>query len=133
MQIETLNINYLENDEAVDAGGLKLHVDELKLRGGIGISTPETVGEVLPPPLVKTSVSLIVAKDRGERTTEPGVILGSSSMLFICVPYNIGLLTSCVCIKLRCYDLHSVSDISVKRDGPNAYVIFYIFLLIKFV
>jgi len=32
------------------------------------------------------SGSLIVAKDNGERTTEPGVMLGSSSMLFIWVP-----------------------------------------------
>lgn len=72
-------------DEAVEAGGLKLQVEELRLRGGMGMSPLTEVGEVLPP-LLNTSVSLIVARERGERTTEPGVMLGSSSILFICVP-----------------------------------------------
>lgn len=70
-------------DEAVEAGGLKLQVLELRLRGGTGMSAPEEVGDVLPP-LLNMSVSLMeAARDRGERTTEPGVMLGSSSMLFI--------------------------------------------------
>lgn len=73
----------MKEDEAVDAGGLKLQVLELRLRGGTGMSAPDEVGEVLPP-VLNMSVSLMeAAKERGERTTEPGVMLGSSSMLFI--------------------------------------------------
>jgi hypothetical protein len=33
-------------------------------------------------------VSLIVTSDKGERTTDPGVMLGSSSTLLIWVPWN---------------------------------------------
>lgn len=75
--------NYLVKDDAVEDGGLKLQVLELRLRGGTDTSGPEEVGEVLPP-LLNISVSLIeAARESGERTTEPGVILGSSSILFI--------------------------------------------------
>lgn len=71
----------MKEEDAVVAGGLKLQVLLMRLMGGMA-SEPDTVGEVLPP-LLKISVSLIVARDRGERTTDPGVMLGSSSILFI--------------------------------------------------
>lgn len=69
------------------AGGLNVHVELLKL----GIEMSGFVdccggGEVLLLKEKMASGSLIVAKDSGERTTDPGVILGSSSMLFIWVP-----------------------------------------------
>lgn len=64
----------------VEEGGLKLHVDELRLRGWI--ESP-TGGDLLFGFIVKSSVSLIVAIESDERTTEPGVILGSSSIDFI--------------------------------------------------
>lgn len=56
--------------------GLKDHVDELRdcmgsVAGGL------LLGLMLNSSL---SLTLIVAIDRGERTTEPGVILGSSSI-----------------------------------------------------
>lgn len=38
--------------------------------------------------LVNISVSLIVARESGERTTDPGVMLGSSSMLLIWLPFH---------------------------------------------
>jgi len=49
------------------------------------MSTLDDVGDVLPiPPELKISVSFRVAlSERGDRTTEPGVILGSSSIDFI--------------------------------------------------
>jgi len=84
---------YLVNEEGVETGGLKVHVDEDRVGrlrvgiGGIVVSTAElTVGDVLLPLALNISVSLIVTKDNGERTTDPGVMLGSSSTLLICVP-----------------------------------------------
>jgi hypothetical protein len=66
---------------------LKVHVDEDnvgRLKGGIAVSTVElTVGDVLLPLALNISVSLIVTSDKGERTTDPGVMLGSSSTLLI--------------------------------------------------
>lgn len=66
----------------VEEGGLKLHVDELKLNGCI--LSPG--GGLLLGFMLNSSVSLIVAIERGERTTEPGVMLGSSSMDFSWFP-----------------------------------------------
>lgn len=83
---------YLENDDCVDeGGGLKLHVEDERDKGVNGISTAdwELVGEVFPPLLNKSELfeSLIVAaNDSGLRTTEPGVIVGSSSIFFIWLP-----------------------------------------------
>lgn len=62
----------------VDDGGLKLHVEELRLRGCM--ESPG--GGLLLGLMLNSSVSLIVAIERGERTTEPGVMLGSSSIDF---------------------------------------------------
>ena len=80
------------NEGADETGGLKLQVDEDnvgRLNGGMVVSTAElTVGEVLLPPALNISLSLMVTSDNGERTTEPGVMLGSSSILLICVPWN---------------------------------------------
>jgi hypothetical protein len=83
------------NEEGVETGGLKVHVDEDRVGrlrvgiGGIVVSTAElTVGDVLLPLALNISVSLIVTKDNGERTTDPGVMLGSSSTLLICVPFH---------------------------------------------
>lgn len=77
----------MNNALGVVAGGLNVHVELLKL----GIEVSRLVGccgggEVLLLKEKMASGSLIVAKDNGERTTEPGVMLGSSSMLFIWVP-----------------------------------------------
>lgn len=71
----------LVKTEEEEAGGLK---DQVLLDSDIGAigSTAETVGEVLLPGL-KISESFKFARDSGERTTEPGVILGSSSILLI--------------------------------------------------
>lgn len=68
------------------AGGLNDHVELLRL--GIEVSGLAVCGggDVLLLDEKIVSGSLIVAKDNGERTTEPGVMLGSSSMLFIWVP-----------------------------------------------
>jgi len=84
---------YLVNEEGVETGGLKVHVDEDRVgrlrvgMGGMVVSTAVlTVGDVLLPLALNISVSLIVTKDNGERTTDPGVMLGSSSTLLICVP-----------------------------------------------
>lgn len=75
----------VNEEEAVDDCGLKVQVLEPRPRGAT-MSVPEEVGDVLPP-LLKMSVSLMVAaKESGERTTDPGVMLGSSSILFIWVP-----------------------------------------------
>lgn len=68
-------------------GGLNVHVELLKL----GIEVSGLVGccgggEVLLLNEKMASGSLIVTKDSGERITDPGVMLGSSSMLFIWVP-----------------------------------------------
>jgi hypothetical protein len=70
----------------VVAGGLNVHVELLRL--GIDVSGLVACGggDVLLLDEKIVSVSLMVAKDNGERTTEPGVMLGSSSMLFIWVP-----------------------------------------------
>jgi len=80
-------------NDGVETGGLKVHVDEDRVGrlrvgiGGIVVSTAElTVGDVLLPLALNISVSLMVTKDNGERTTDPGVMLGSSSTLLICVP-----------------------------------------------
>lgn len=73
----------------METGGLKVHVDEDnvgnvgRLSGGI-VSIPGLiVGDVLLPLALNISVSLIVTSDKGERTTDPGVMLGSSSTLLI--------------------------------------------------
>lgn len=82
-----INLNqYLVNALGVVAGGLNVHVELLKL--GIDVSGLVVCGggDVLLLDEKIASGSLIVAKDSGERTTEPGVMLGSSSMLFIWVP-----------------------------------------------
>lgn len=65
-------------------GGLKLHVDELRLNGWT-MSAPEPGGLLLGF-MLNSSLSLMVAIDNDERTTEPGVILGSSSIDFIWLP-----------------------------------------------
>jgi hypothetical protein len=74
------------NEEGVETGGLKVHVEEDnvgRLSGGI-VSTAElTVGDVLLPLALNISASLSVTSDKGERTTDPGVMLGSSSTLLI--------------------------------------------------
>lgn len=72
--------NYLVNTVDVDEGGLKVHVGELSdwilsVTGGL------LLGFIL-----NNSVSLIVASESGDRTTEPGVILGSSSIDFSWLP-----------------------------------------------
>lgn len=59
--------------------GLKLHVEDDRLNGGI------SVGEVLLL-VANKSVSFAALIDNGLRATLPGVILGSSSMVFICDP-----------------------------------------------
>ena len=78
---------YLVNAFGVVVGGLNVHVELLKL----GIDVSGLVGccgggEVLLLEEKMASGSLIVARESGERTIEPGVMLGSSSMLFIWVP-----------------------------------------------
>lgn len=76
---------YLVNALGVVAGGLKLQVELLRL----GIEVSALIwggGEVLVLEEKIASGSLMAAKESGERTTEPGVMLGSSSILFICVP-----------------------------------------------
>lgn len=77
---------YLVNALGVVAGGLNVHVELLRL--GIDVSGLVVCGggDVLLLDEKIASGSLIAAKDNGERTTEPGVMLGSSSMLFIWVP-----------------------------------------------
>ena len=61
-------------------------MDEERLRGG-RISAPEDVGDVLlMPPEENISGSFRAAKDSGERTTDPGVMLGSSSIDFNWLP-----------------------------------------------
>jgi hypothetical protein len=77
------------NKEGVETGGLKVHVDEDnvgnvgRLSGGIASIPGLIVGDVLLPLALNISVSLIVTSDKGERTTDPGVMLGSSSTLLI--------------------------------------------------
>lgn len=79
-----IKYSYLEIIVEVDDGGLKLHVEELKLSGWM--ESPS--GGLLLGFILNSSLSLIVAMDNGERTTEPGVMLGSSSIDLICVPFN---------------------------------------------
>lgn len=62
-----------------EPAGLKLHVEDDRLNGGI------SVGEVLLL-VANKSVSFAALIDNGLRATLPGVILGSSSMVFICDP-----------------------------------------------
>lgn len=62
--------------KALVVGGLNDHVDELSdcivsVAGGLLLALM---------PNNSLSLTLIVAIDKGERTTEPGVILGSSSI-----------------------------------------------------
>lgn len=65
-------------------GGLKLHVDDV-VRPNVG----KSVGEFLLVALAKISASFGVGFiANGDLATLPGVILGSSSMLFICEPLN---------------------------------------------
>lgn len=80
-----LAVSYLVNALGVVAGGLKLQVVELRLNGWMA-SPPG--GEFLLGFMLNNSVSFIVAMDSGERTTDPGVILGSSSIDFIWLPWN---------------------------------------------
>lgn len=75
--------NYLGKFWLLDEG-LKLHVDD-EVSPSDGIS----VGEFLLAALEKISASFGVGLiDNGDLATLPGVILGSSSMLFICEPLN---------------------------------------------
>lgn len=64
-----------------DAEGLKLQVEDDKLKGG------NSVGDVLLLD-ANNSDSLVVEVliDKGLRATLPGVMLGSSSIVFICEP-----------------------------------------------
>lgn len=76
-----VHFKYLVKALVVEGDGLKLQVVELKgwiasLGGGVLLDW------------LKSSGSLIVAIDKGDLTTEPGVILGSSSTDFIWVPWN---------------------------------------------
>lgn len=75
-------ITNLENVLGVVVGGLKLHVELLRL--GMEVSTFCACGggDVFVLDENIASGSLIAARER-DRTTEPGVILGSSSMFFI--------------------------------------------------
>ena len=66
---------------AVEDGGLKLHVVEPKPIEGM--TSPS--GGLLLEFILNNSVSLMVAMDN-ERTTDPGVMLGSSSIDFNWVP-----------------------------------------------
>lgn len=82
---------HLEKDDWVDdGGGLKLHVEDESDKGVNGISTDwEIVGDVFPPLLNKSELFesfIVAANDRGLRTTDPGVIVGSSSIFFIWLP-----------------------------------------------
>ena len=64
--------------------GLKLHVDD-----DVSPNDGKSVGEFLLAALEKISASFGVGLiDNGDLATLPGVILGSSSMLFICEPLN---------------------------------------------
>lgn len=76
-------ITYLVN-EVVEIG-LKLHVEEEMLKGSTGGDAFD--GTVDGGWALNISVSLIVANDNGERTTLPGVMVGSSSILFIWLPW----------------------------------------------
>lgn len=64
-----------------EADGLKLQVDEDRLSGG------KSVGDVLLL-LAKRSESLVALIESGLRAILPGVMLGSSSIVLICDPYN---------------------------------------------
>lgn len=69
---------------------MKLQVDDDRDSGGRGkLSEAELLvlfGEVLLE--LNISESLIEARLRGDRTTDPGVMLGSSSMLFNTLPFH---------------------------------------------
>lgn len=65
--------------------GLKVHGELLKLSGGT-VSTVLVAGGELLLLEDRISVSFIVASERGDRATEPGVMDGSSSTDLICVP-----------------------------------------------
>lgn len=54
--------------------GLKVQVDELR------DCIASVAGGLLLALMLNSSLSLIVGIDNGDRTTEPGVILGSSSI-----------------------------------------------------
>lgn len=73
-----------------EGGGLKLQVEDDKPRDGMISKEELVVGEALPAPVLVDNmcVSLIEGKERGDLTTEPGVRLGSSSMLFNGFPYR---------------------------------------------
>lgn len=60
--------------KALVVGGLNDHVDELS------DCIVSVAGGLLLALMPNNSFSLIAAIDKGERTTEPGVILGSSSI-----------------------------------------------------
>lgn len=81
-------VAYLAKTLGVVAGGLKLQVELLRLGMEVVSLRIWGGGDVLLPAEKRVSASLMAASDRGERTTEPGVMLGSSSMLFICVTHN---------------------------------------------
>ena len=71
---------YLVKALDVEDGGLKLQVEELRLKGWIGSPAG---GLLLFGFMFNTSLSFMVAMESDERTIEPGVILGSSSIDFI--------------------------------------------------
>lgn len=79
----TLRISYLWKFWLL-LEGLKLHVDDV-VRPNDG----KSVGEFLLVAFAKISASFGVGLiANGDLATLPGVILGSSSMLFICEPLN---------------------------------------------
>ena len=87
LKIDKVYKAYLVNTLCVVAGGLKLQVELLRL--GIEVVSALRAwggGDVLLPAENIVSGSFIAANDRGDLTTEPGVMLGSSSIVFICVP-----------------------------------------------
>lgn len=65
----------------LDAEGLKLQVEDDKLKGG------NSVGDVLLLDANNSDSFVVeVLIDKGLRATLPGVMLGSSSIAFICEP-----------------------------------------------
>lgn len=69
----------------MEIGGLNVQVDDVMLHngstGGDAFEGTDDGGAEL-----KISVSLMVANDNGDLTILPGVMVGSSSMLFIWFP-----------------------------------------------
>lgn len=67
----------------LDKLGLKLQVEDDKLRGGKSVGEFLLVWFVVKISAASFGIGLI---ESGERATLPGVMLGSSSMFFICEP-----------------------------------------------